>query len=145
MKFTHFSHGVYFAQYHVCWCTKYRRRILNPGVAGYIRKILPKIVRSMSGVKLLEVGIDSKMRNHIHLVIQIPPKHKASGVVARLKSQTASKLRKKFNWIKKVYWKENVVWSTGFFLSTVGVDEKVIKEYVRWQGKKDSGQLLLKL
>ncbi|KKS87281.1 MAG: Transposase IS200-family protein [Candidatus Gottesmanbacteria bacterium GW2011_GWB1_43_11] len=136
---------MYYAKYHVCWCTKYRRRILNPGVAGYVRKILAKIVQSMAGVGIEELGIDDKERDHVHLVIVIPPKYGASDVVAKLKGESASLLRKKFPWLEKVYWKENLVWSPGFFLSTVGVNEKVIKQYVRWQGKQDSGQAQLKL
>ena len=145
MEFIHSGHGVYFAQYHICWCTKYRRRILNPGLAGYVRKILPEIARSMAGVVLEEVGIDDNMRDHVHLVMKMPPRYGRSEVIARLKAASASKMRKKFDWLKKVYWKENVVWSPGFFLSTVGVNEKVIKEYVYWQGKQDSGQTQLRL
>jgi putative transposase len=145
MRFVHSGHGIYFAEYHVCWCAKYRRCILNPGVAEYVRKILPKIVRSMAGVHLCEVGIDETMRDHIHLVIQIPPRYSRSDVIAQIKAESASQLRKKFAWLKQVYWKENIVWSPGFFLSTVGVDKKVIESYVKWQGKKDLDQLQMKL
>ena len=145
MKFTHSGHGIYFAEYHVCWCTKYRRRILNPGVAEYLRKILSKIVGSMTGVIIEDIGIDEEMKDHLHLVIKIPPRYSASDVVAELKSKSASGLREKFPWIHKVYWKENIVWSPGFFLLTVGVNETVIKNYVRWQGKQDSGQAQLNL
>ena len=145
MEFVHSGHGVYYAQYHICWCTKYRRRILNPGVAGYVRKILPHIIRSMTGVTIEELGIDEEMKDHLHLVMKIPPKYNASDVIGRLKGESASMMRKKFSFLEKVYWKENVVWSPGFFLSTIGVDEKVIKQYVRWQGKQDSGQSQLQL
>jgi len=48
-------------------------------------------------------------------------------------------------WLEKVYWKERVVWSPGYFVSTVGLDEKQITEYVRWQGHQDSGQAKLEL
>lgn len=136
---------MYYAQYHVCWCTKYRRRILNSGTGEYVRKILTHIVRSMNGVKIEELGIDDKMKDHIHIVLTIPPKYSASDVIARLKAESASMLRKRFAWLKNVFWKENIVWSPGFFLSTVGANEKIIKEYVKWQGKQDSGQDQLKL
>ena len=145
VNYTHSGHGVYFAEYHICWCTKYRRRILNPGVAEYLRKILLHTIRSMAGVEIVEIGIDEKLQDHVHLVIKIPPKYSGSDVVARLKAESASKIRKKFTWLEKVYWKENVVWSPGFFLSTVGANETVIRNYVRWQGKQDSGQTQLKL
>ena len=145
VKYILSSHGPYHAQYHVCWCTKYRRRILNPGVSEYLRKILAKIVRSMAGVSIEELGIDEQMKDHLHLVMVIPPKYSASDVVARLKAESASQMRKKFLWLEKVYWKENIVWSPGFFISTIGMDEKTIRAYVRWQGKQDSGQSQLKL
>ena len=99
----------------------------------------------MAGVELVELGIDEKMKDHVHLVIIIPPKYSVSDVVARLKGESASMMRKKFTFLEKVYWKENVVWSPGFFLSTVGINEKLIKQYVHWQGKQDSGQTQLTL
>ena len=99
----------------------------------------------MAGVELIELGIDEKMKDHIHLVIIIPPKYSANDVVAKLKAESASMMRKKFAFLEKVYWKENIVWSPGFFLSTVGVNEKTIKAYVRFQGKQDSGQNQLRL
>ena len=46
------SHGAYQLQYHVVWVCKYRRRILNPGVCGYLRRIFPKLLRSMPGVEM---------------------------------------------------------------------------------------------
>ena len=99
----------------------------------------------MAGVKIIETGIDMKMRDHVHIIIHIPPKFRESDVAATLRARSASLMRKKFQWLKKVYWKENVVWLPGFFLSTTGVDEKVVKNYVRWQGKQDLGQTQLNL
>ena len=100
MEYIKKAKSVYYPQYHVVWVYKYRRRILNPGMCGYIRK---------------------------------------------LKSQSASQLRKKYFWLAKVYWNENIVWSPGFFVSSAGVDEETIKRYVEYQGRQDSGQLQLKL
>ncbi len=99
----------------------------------------------MAEVTIEELGIDEKMRDHVHLVMIIPPKYSSSDVVGQLKGQSASLLRKRFPWLEKVYWKENIVWSPGFFLSTVGADEQTIKAYVKWQGKQDLGQTQLKL
>ncbi len=96
----------------------------------------------MPGVKIETIGFD---RDHLHMVMIIPPKYSISSVMGRLKSQSASQLRKKFTWLKKVYWNENVVWSPGYFVSSVGIDEETIKRYVEHQGKQDSGQLPLKL
>ena len=56
----------------------------------------------------------------------IPPKYAVSAVVGRIKGRSASMLRKKFAWLGKVYWKENIVWSPGFFVSTIGLNEQQI-------------------
>lgn len=135
------SHGVYKTEYHIAYVTKYRRHILNPGLQAYLRKIFPKVIRGMPGVELVKLGMET---DHLHMVVVIPPKYAVSDVIGRLKSQTAKQLRIKFDWLKKVYWKENIVWSPGFFVSSVGVDEKQIIKYVAWQGRQDKGQIKIK-
>ena len=142
MEYVNSAHSVYYLRYHVVWVCKYRRRILNPGMCSYIRKLLPKLIRSMSGVEVKTIGFDE---DHLHMVICIPPKYSISAVIGKLKSQSTSRLRKAFPWLAKVYWNENVVWSPGYFVSSVGVDEKTIKKYVEHQGHQDSDQLHLKL
>jgi len=134
------GHGAYRTEYHVVWIPKYRRRILNPGVRGYLIKLFPKIIRSMPGCKITEYNI---MIDHIHMVIIIPPKYAVSDVIKQIKGVTALSLRKKFDWLKKVYWKEGVIWSPGYFVSTVGINEKEIINYVKWQQSLDLGQAKL--
>jgi len=142
MEVTRSAHSVYSLQYHVVWVCKYRRRILKPGVTAYMRKIMPKLLRSMPGVTIETIGFDL---DHLHMVMVIPPKYSIASVVGQLKSQSASMLRAKFDWLEKVYWNENIVWSTGYFVSSVGIDEQTIKRYVEDQGHQDSGQLRMKL
>ena len=140
---TRFSgHGVYRTEYHVVWIPKYRRRVLNPGVRGYISKVFPKILKEMPGVEILETNLQV---DHIHAIMVIPPKYAVSAVVGRIKGRSASMLRKKFAWLGKVYWKENIVWSPKFFVSTIGLNEQQIMRYVKWQGHQDSGQAKLDL
>jgi putative transposase len=124
------------------WIPKYRRKILNPGVSGYLRKLLPKILREMPGVEIAEINVQV---DHIHAVMIIPPSYAVSDVIGRIKGQSASKLRKKFGWMERVYWKENIVWPPGYFVSTIGVNEQNILRYVQWQGAQDSGQAKLDL
>ena len=92
----------------------------------------------MPGVALETVGVDS---DHLHMLMVIPPKYSIASVMAQLKSQSASELRRKFKWLEKAYWKENIAWSPGYFVSSVGVDEDVIRRYVEHQGMQDSGQI----
>ncbi|MBM3120469.1 MAG: IS200/IS605 family transposase [Chloroflexi bacterium] len=136
------GHSVYRTEYHIVWVPKYRRRILNPDVKGYISKLFLKILRSMPGCEIIEQNIQV---GYIHLLMVIPPKYAVSEVIGQVKQYTASKLREKFAWLGKVYWKERVVWSSGYFVSTVRLDAKQITEYVKWQGYQDSGQAKLDL
>lgn len=96
----------------------------------------------MPGVEIETIGFDL---DHLHMVIIIPPKYSIAEVMGRLKSQLASRMRKFFGWLDKVYWKENVVWSPGYFVSSIGLDEDVIRNYVELQGQQDLGQLKLEL
>ena len=82
-------------------------------------------------------------RDHIHMVMKTPPRYAGCDVVGKLKGMTASRLRKKFSWLGKVYWKENVVWSPGYFVTTVGIDEDKILKYITWQQNQDLGQAKL--
>ena len=136
------GHSTYYLQYHVVWVCKYRRRILNPGVCVYIKVVLAKLLRGMPGVTIEQIGF---YQDHLHILMSIPPKFSIADVIGILKSQSASELRKKFDWLKNVYWKENIVWSPGYFVSSVGLDEKTIRNYVKNQGSLDSGQLRMQL
>jgi REP-associated tyrosine transposase len=131
------AHCAYRLQYHVVWVCKYRRRILNSGVREYLHKVLIGLLRQMPGVEIETIGFDG---DHLHMIMIIPPKYSISEVMGRLKSQSSSRMRKKFDWLSKVYWSDNIVWSPGYFVSSVGVDEQTIKKYVEYQGRQDSGQ-----
>ena len=142
MEVTLSGHGAYRLSYHVVWVTKYRRKILNPGIIECFRSLMPKLARSMSGVIVEQMGFD---RDHVHFLMVVPPKYAVADIIGELKSRSASILREKFDFLKKVYWRENVVWSPGYFVSSVGIDEAIIKHYVKWQGRQDSGQLRMEL
>ena len=104
--------------------------------------MLPKLLKEIPGVEIETIGFDG---DHLHMVMVIPPKYSISSTIGKLKSQSASRLRIRYDWLNKVYYKENIVWSPGYFVSSVGVDEETIKRYVEYQGKEDSGQLRMEL
>ena len=133
------GHSAYVLQYHIVWVCKYRRRILKPGVQSYIRTTLPGLLRSMPGVKIEAIGFDL---DHLHMVMIIPPKYRISDIMGSLKSRLASRMRGKFTWLEKVYWQENIVWSPGYFVSSIGLDEETIRNYVEMQGQQDLGQII---
>jgi putative transposase len=109
---------------------------------GYLVKLFPKVMEQLPGCEITKYNIQP---DHIHMVMIIPPKYAVSAVVGKIKRMTSSELRKKFEWFKNRYWKENVVWSPGYFVSTVGVEEEQILKYVEYQQRQDSGQAKLEL
>lgn len=135
-------HSTYFLKYHVVWVCKYRRRILKPGVCSYIEKTLPGLLQSIPGVEIETIGFD---RDHLHMLMVIPPRYRICDVIGMLKSRLGGRMRKFFPWLEKVYWDDNIVWSPGYFVSSVGLDEETIRNYVEMQGQQDLGQLRTQL
>ena len=88
-----------------------------------------------------EIGIEV---DHVHLHMVIPPKDAVAKVVATLKSVTSTRMKEKFpQFLGKVYWDGRGIWGRGFFVSTVGINEAIIRRYVRYQGEQDTGQAQL--
>jgi putative transposase len=87
--------------------------------------VLPKLPKELPGVEIKTIGFN---KDHLHMDMVIPPKYSIGEVMGRLKSQSASALRKKFTRLKKVYWDENLIWSPGYFVSSVGVGKETIRK-----------------
>ncbi|AUW04398.1 hypothetical protein C1N51_12120 [Vibrio campbellii] len=71
MQYYTSSHSVYYTKYHVVWVTEYRRKILNPGMCDYLRKVMSKLLRSLPGVEVETMGFDE---DHLHMMMLIPTK-----------------------------------------------------------------------
>ncbi len=142
MQVSYSGHSVYHTVYHVVFVTKYRRKVLNPGFAKYTHSVITEVAQNVDGVHIVELNIQI---DHVHIVLEIPPKYAVSKVVEIIKGQSTKVVRKKFPWLDKVYFGTTSLWSVGFFVSTVGVNEEAIKNYVRYQQKQDSGQAKLDL
>ncbi len=116
---------------------------------NYVNTILRQLIKQFVEKRLhdidtyhpeVEIERYSIQEDHVHLIIIIPPKYAVSAIVGKIKANTSREIRKHFDWIKRVYWR-NEFWSPGFFSSTVGINEEVIKRYVEFQEKVDKGQL----
>ena len=143
MKLHKQLHTVYKTQYHIVWVTRFRRKILKKGIDNYLRKKLEEVRKFYPDWYINEIGID---KDHVHIHMVIPPRYSVSKVVNVMKSNTSRSLRKKFShFLKKVYWDDGGIWSKGFFVSTVGIDEEIIRRYVQKQGEEDAGQAQLEL
>ena len=140
MEYKRQTHAVYYTRYHIVVCTKYRRKILKAGMGQYLRKSILGVMRRYPEIEIIEVNTDL---DHMHVLISLAPKMSVSEAVNIIKSNTGKTMRRKFQWLDRVYWNTEGIWSIGYFVSTVGITEEVIQRYIRWQGKEDSGQAKL--
>lgn len=114
MKLHRQAHVVDKTQYHVVWVTRYRRKILVPGIAEYLKKVLRAVREFHPDWFLEEIGVE---RDHVHLHMVIPPKYAVSTVLETLKSVTSRRLKEKFpHVLSKVYWDGGGGWARGFLL-----------------------------
>ena len=134
------SHAVYYTRYHIVISTKYRRKVLREGMGEYLKRKVLQVGKFHPEIEIIEVNTDV---DHVHLLVSIPPKFSISHVVGMIKSNTGTAMRVKFPFLDKVYWGVEGIWSIGYFVSTVGINEEVIRKYIEMQGKEDSGQALL--
>ena len=102
----------------------------------YLNTLMHAIIWRHPEIEVVEVNTD---KDHVHLLIGLAPKMAVSEAVSILKSITACQMRKKFTYLDVVYAGSTGIWSDGYFVSTVGVDEAVIKKYIEMQEKEDSG------
>jgi len=132
-KYRKLSHVVYKCDYHIVWTPKYRFRVLF----GEVKSLVENDIRMLcewKGVDILEMNVQI---DHIHLVCSIPPKVSVSVLMGTLKGKLAIKLFKSYPKLKeKPYW-GNRFWSRGYFVTTVGVDEEMIRRYVKYQEGED--------
>jgi putative transposase len=140
MDYRRQGHCVYYAQYHLVLVSKYRRKIFNGGALAYLKDMLNRIKDYYPEIEISEVSGDE---DHIHFLTSIPPKMAVARVVNIIKSNTARALKQKFSFLKKVYWGDDGIWSDGYFVSTVGLNEETIRKYIKRQGAEDSGQAKL--
>ena len=142
MKYQKLSHATYYCDYHIVVGTKYRKAWINAGVFAYLELKLKEVTEYHPDLFIKTINHD---KDHIHILISIPPKYSVGSIVRIIKCNTAVKLKQKFSFFKKIYYGTNSVWSDGYFVSTVGINEKVIKQYIEHQGQEDTAQASLEL
>jgi len=142
MKLRKQSHCVYKCEYHIVLVTKYRRKIFNDGLFAYMQEKMKEVKDHYPELEILEIGHN---QDHVHLLVSIPPKMSVGKVVGIIKANTSRGLKEKFLFLKDVYWGTDGVWSDGYFVTTVGVNERIIQKYIQYQGQEDSGQAQLVL
>lgn len=143
MRFSRQSHAVFYARYHLVISTKYRRKILKSGMGSYMCTLMKAICRRHPEIEVHELNVSN---DHVHLLISVAPKMALAEAVRIIKSNTALMMSRRFPFLKKTYWNENAgIWSVGYFVSTVGVNEEIIRKYIEMQGEEDSGRAKLEI
>lgn len=127
MKYKSNKNVVYSCKYHVVWCTKYRRTVLEKGADQRLKGVLEEVAKEIS-VDILEMEI---MPDYVHLLIEVDPQFGIHRAVKRLKGVSSKILREEFPFVKS---RIPTLWTNSYFVSTVGrVTLTDIKKYIENQ------------
>ena len=132
-RFRKLSHTIYECKYHLIFCPKYRYRILKGEIGDWTKREIIRLLRQKEGLEIIEMNVQAE---HVHLVVWIPPKYAVSSVMGYLKGKLAIRLFRRFERLRKRFLGRHL-WSRGYCVSTIGIDEERIRHYVRWQEEKD--------
>ena len=133
-------HSSWDCKYHIVWIPKYRRKVLF----GKIRKHLIEVLHELAKQKESRIVAGSMAIDHVHICISIPPKCAVSQVVGFMKGKSAIYVARNFGGRQRNFVGENF-WARGYYVSTVGKDEEMIKAYIRNQETEDQKLEQLKL
>ena len=131
-KFESLSHTDWDCKYHIVFIPKCRRKVLY----GQLRMHLGEVFRKLASQKESRVEEGHLMPDHVHMLMAIPPKHAVSQVVGFIKGKSAIHLARVYGERKRNFVGQHF-WARGYFVSTVGRDESVIREYILNQAKED--------
>jgi putative transposase len=126
------AHTKWECKYHVVWIPKYRRKKLFVE----IRRELGPVLRELAQHKESEILEGSLLIDHVHMLIAIPPKYAVSQVIGYLKGKSAIHIARTFGGRQKNFTGEHF-WARGYYVSTVGIDEAVIRRYIEQQESED--------
>lgn len=126
------SHTKWECKYHIVWIPKYRKKALFVE----LRKYLGEILRELAKQKECEVLEGHLMLDHVHVLLSIPPKYSVSQVVGFIKGKSAIQIARNFQGRKKNFVGQNF-WARGYYVSTAGKDEEVVRAYIQAQEKED--------
>ena len=130
------SHSKWDCKYHVVFVPKYRKK----AIFGAIREHLGAIFHELARQKECRIVEGHLMRDHVHMCIEIPPKHAVSSIIGFLKGKSALAIARQFSGKQRNFNGENF-WARGDAVSTVGFEEEAICRYIREQeGNDQSGR-----
>ena len=131
-EFESLSHSKWECKYHVVFIPKCRRKTLYKELRPHLGEVFRKLAQQKES-RILEGHL---MADHVHMLIAIPPKNAVSQVVGYIKGKSAIHLARVYGERKRNFVGQQF-WARGYFVSTVGRDEEVIRHYIRDQEKED--------
>ena len=126
------SHTKWECKYHIVFIPKYRKKALY----GALRQQLGDLLRQLAMQRESRIEEGHLMRDHVHMLVSIPPKYSVSQVVGYLKGKSAIHIARTFMGKPRNFTGESF-WARGYFVSTVGRDEQQIREYIKKQDQED--------
>ena len=126
------AHTKWTCKYHIVFTPKYRRKIIYKELRADIQQIIKDLCK-WKGIEIIEGHM---MPDHIHLLLSIPPKYSVSQVMGYLKGKSAMMIFERHANLKYKLGNRNF-WATGYYVSTVGLNEETIKKYIREQETAD--------
>lgn len=126
------SHCTYECKYHIVFAPKFRRQVIY----GKIKTEIGKILRQLCANKGIEILEANACKDHIHMLVIIPPKYSISQIMGYLKGKSSLMIFDRFANLKYKYGNRHF-WCKGYYVSTVGRNEKKITEYIQNQIQED--------
>ena len=126
------AHTTWNCKYHIVFAPKYRRQ----EIYGKIREDIGKILRKLCEYKGIEIIEAELCKDHVHMLVSIPPKYSVSQVVGYLKGKSSLMIFDRHANLKYKYGNRHF-WCTGYYVDTVGRNRKAIQEYIRNQLQED--------
>lgn len=126
------SHTKYMCKYHIVFIPKYRRKVIY----NKLRADIQKYIRDLCKWKGVEIIEGHMMSDHVHLLLEIPPRISVSSFMGYLKGKSSLMIFDKHTNLKYKYGNREF-WATGYYVSTVGLNEATIRKYIREQENED--------
>ena len=126
------AHTQWECKYHIVFAPKYRRQIIY----GKIKQDIGQMIRKLCEYKGAEIIEAEACKDHIHMLVAIPPKYSVSQFMGYLKGKSSLMIFEKYANLKYKYGNRHF-WCRGYYVSTVGKNKKAIAEYIRNQLQED--------
>ena len=131
-EYRNLNHSRWECKYHVVFIPKYRRKVLY----GDLRKELVEVFRRLAEQRQSIIEEGHLMRDHVHMLISIPPKYAVSQVIGYIKGKSAIHIARTYGKRKRNFVGQHF-WARGYFVTTAGQDEEAVREYIRHQERED--------